>query len=240
MITDEQLAEYNDIVKNMSAIELIQWSKREFGDDLYAMSSFGVDSCMMLELVKQADIKIPVIMIDTGFLFSKTHAFKDQMKRKYDLDIETCYPSQQSIDYIKEVRLWETHTGLYYDIVKLEPLSRIIQEKGVRALLSGIRGDQTKNRATKERISRGNDGELRIHPVINWTQGEVDAFFEKYKLPRHPMFYEGYASVGDWTTTTKGSTRDESRKLMNEKMECGIHVSTNTNPPTDAKEANRE
>lgn len=237
LITDNEIAEYNKLVKDMSATELIRWAKQEFGKNIYTLSSFGVDSCLMLEVIKQSGVRIPVITIDSGFLFNETHAFKDELMRRYSLEIINCYPSQQSIDYIKEVKLWETHARLYYDIVKLEPLSRVIRNKKITALISGIRSDQTENRADMERISRGNDGELRIHPILDWTQEYADTFFTKNHLPRHPLFYEGYASVGDWTTTTKGDTREESRKIMNEKMECGIHLPSNPTPTKSLKEA---
>lgn len=224
---DKELDSYNAETKDLSTAEVIQWAKKTFNNNLYALSSFGVDSAIMFEVVKQAGAKIPIITIDTGFLFEETHAFKEEMARKYDLEVITCRPSDDTIEYVKKEELWKSYPELYHELVKLEPLRDAIEEQNIKALLSGIRSDQTKIRADKHTVHRGSDGELRIHPLLNWSQEDIDTFIKENNLPRHPLYSKGYASVGDWTTTKKGATRSESRRMMSEKMECGLHVDEN-------------
>jgi phosphoadenosine phosphosulfate reductase len=215
---------YNNATQDLDTLGIIQWAKKEFGDGLYALSSFGTDSAVMFQVMKNAGVKIPIVTIDTGFWFDETFRFKKIMAKEYNLNIYTCRPSKDTLDYVKKEKLWETYPELYHEIVKLEPLREFIKSQEVKALLSGIRGGQTETRAKKHTVHKGSGGEVRIHPLLDWSQEDIDSFISEYKLPRHPLFYEGYASVGDWTTTRKGATRDESRGMMSEKMECGLHI----------------
>jgi phosphoadenosine phosphosulfate reductase len=210
-------------VNRLDAQQLIQLAHTTFGDKLYALSSFGVDSAVMLRLIQKAGLNIPIITIDTGFWFDDTHQFKKWLAKEFGLKLLVYGPDQKTINNIKKTKLWESDVKEYNRLVKLEPLSRAVKELGVQALLSGIHHDQTSARAEKPRVETGQDGELRVYPILDWTQHDVDKFMADEQLLKHPLFYEGYASVGDWTTTKKGANRQESRAGLGEQTECGLH-----------------
>ena len=216
----------NNELKNMSSGDFIRWAAKKYETGLYALSSFGTDSSVMFELLKQAGVKVPIITIDTGFLFEETNQYKQAMIAKYDLEVITFGPTNEVIDYVKKEKLWESHPELYNYFVKVEPLQRELKNKKIKALMSGIRHDQTETRKHKQRVSIGSEGEVRLHPILDWSKKDVEKYIKDNNLVRHPLFHKGYASVGDWTTTQKGSTRKQSRSMLGAKMECGIHVDT--------------
>lgn len=204
-----------------TAIETSQWAATEFGEGLYALTSFGNESALLPDILEKAGIEVGFITIDTGFWFPETYDFKEQLTGRYGLDLHVYGPAEVDIEAIKQARLWEEDLDAYHEITKHEPLRRAIRELGVTALLSGVRAGQTSNRATLQHTEPGTGGETRIHPLLDWTEDRAERYFELRNLPRHPLYYQGYGSVGDWTTTRPGIGR-EGRELPNQ--ECGLHV----------------
>jgi phosphoadenosine phosphosulfate reductase len=212
------LDEVNTLLESLSAVERIGWAVRTFGPGLFAMTSAGVDSALMLDHI--AEKNIPVIHINTGFLPKETLIFRDELQDRYGFQLHEYKPSVERLGDIVAGKLWETDLSTYSRMTKLEPLAEAIRDLGVTALLAGLRGGQTTNRSKLGYIGRGHDGEYRIHPFIDWSEDEVSAYFDRHKLPRHPLYARGFGSVGDMQTTAPGKQR-EGRTVM----ECGLHVS---------------
>jgi phosphoadenosine phosphosulfate reductase len=207
----------------MEATDRIEWAHETFGDGLYSLSSFGVASALMLHLVQKTSVDVPVIAIDTGFWFPETQAFKDELVEQFEFDLHIYGPAPHEVAAVTDTKLWETDLGAYHEVTKLAPLRQAIGRLGVSALLSGVRRQQTSNRANLQYIDLGNDGELRVHPVLDWSDDQESDFFKQEGLPRHPLHDRGYGSVGDYTTTMPGPGRD-GRNLS--KRECGLHLRT--------------
>jgi phosphoadenosine phosphosulfate reductase len=213
-------ARANRRLLDASAPGVIAWAYEAFGDSLYALSSAGVDSAVMLDHVARTGRKIPVIFINTGFMPPETLAFKQVLQATFELDFFEYGPSRDDIALVHTGMLWERDPDLYSHITKLEPLSRAIRELGANALLTAVRGDQTSNRAKLGHVGQGNDNEVRIRPFIGWPKSQVAQYISENQLPRHPLYYQGFDSVGDVHTTRAGRDR-EGRSIT----ECGMHVS---------------
>jgi phosphoadenosine phosphosulfate reductase len=213
------LKEANSRLSSLTASEIIDWAKDTFGDKLYALTSAGIDSALMIDHISRVNSNIPVIHINTGFLPKETTQFKKRLVEIYPIKLIEYRPTTTTINKIKKQKLWETDLQAYSKLTKLEPLTQAVKELGIRALLSGIRGDQTKNRSTLEIIELGNDGEYRIHPFINWTKEEVNEYFKQNNLTRNELYIKGYDSVGDKQVTRAGKDRN-GREIM----ECGLHM----------------
>jgi phosphoadenosine phosphosulfate reductase len=213
------LVRANATLKNLSPIERIIWSYNLFGDDLYALTSAGVDSALLLEDIYKSKNKITVLNINTGFLPSETLKFRDKLQKNYGFKLIDFGPTKKEISDINNLKLWDQNLELYSHITKLDPLTRAIKELNIKALLTGIRSGQTENRSKLNVVGLGNDGELRIRPFIDWTEERVDEYFKLNKLPRNSLYKKGFGSVGDIHTTKVGSKR-EGRKVM----ECGLHI----------------
>lgn len=209
----------SDYLKLLTATERIEWAARMFTTSLYAMTSAGVDSVLMMDHISKTKLKIPFIHINTGFLHDETLEFRNYIMEFYGFKFYEYGPTAKQIKEINASKLWATDLDDYEIITKMEPLQRAIKDLNVRVLLTGIRGDQTRNRAGLNVISKGKDGELRINPFIDWASSKVDSYINENSLPRNPLFYKGFGSIGDIHTTIPGKGRNG-----REVMECGLHM----------------
>jgi phosphoadenosine phosphosulfate reductase len=209
----------NRYLGKLSAAERIEWALKTFESGLFALTSAGIDSALMLDHLSHASQQVPVIHINTGFLPEETLSFRDELEKRYGFQLYEFGPSEAQIADVNLLRLWEGDLPMYSKITKLDPMSKAIDELKVSALLTAVRGDQTANRATLRFIGEGNDGELRIHPFIDWSKAQVNEYIADNNLPRNPLYKQGFESVGDQHVTVAGTDR-QGRTVM----ECGIHV----------------
>lgn len=209
--------EYED-----QSIHIIEQSKEEFGSGLFALTSFGNESALLLNLIKKSGAGIPVLTVDTGFWFPETRQHQHALEHQLGFTALKYRPDDTRLAQIEEARLWEADLDEYNRLTKVSPLSQAIGELGVTALLSGVRSHQNDNRGSFNTYGIGNDDEWRIHPVLDWTESAVADYFRHEDLPRHPLQAQGYGSVGDWTITVPGSRRQG--RNLGAKSECGLHV----------------
>jgi phosphoadenosine phosphosulfate reductase len=191
-------------------------------------SSFGAQAAVMLHLVNQVIPKIPVILIDTGYLFPETYRFVDDLTARLDLNLKVvrsdASPAWQESRFGK---LWDQ--GLdgieqYNRINKQEPLDKVLTELGAETWFSGLRRVQAESRAQIAPIEFKR-GRYKVHPLFDWTDRDVGRYLEKYKLPYHPLWEKGYLSIGDWHTTRSLAEVDsmEELRFFGLKRECGLH-----------------
>jgi len=211
-----------------TAQERIAWGLEQFGERIVLASSFGAQSAVMLQMVTQQRPHIPVVLVDTGYLFEQTYRFIDQLSERLDLNL-TVYsnpmsPAWQEARYGK---LWQQ--GLegiefYNRINKIEPMQRALDELGADAWFAGLRRQQARSRQDTNVFTVQND-RYKIHPVIDWTDRDVFYYLKEYDLPYHPMWHEGYVSIGDWHTTKRLDEveDEEDTRFHGLKRECGLH-----------------
>lgn len=214
-----------------SATERIRWAYETYGDKMVLSTSFGVQSAVMLHLVTTQIPNIPVIFIDTGYLFPATYTFAQELTERLDLNLKTYIPlqtaGQQEALYGK---LWEQGLeGLerYNRINKVEPMNRAITELRAEAWLSGLRRSQSSTRKARAFLEQQNKI-LKIYPILDWSDREIYTYLTENNLPYHPLWDQGYVSVGDWHSTKKlgeGMTEEDTR-FGGIKRECGLHEMT--------------
>ncbi len=59
-------------LSTLTAEQRIEWAVKEFGDGLILTTSFGIQAAVMLHLATRVAPQIPVVFIDTGYLFPET------------------------------------------------------------------------------------------------------------------------------------------------------------------------
>ena len=191
-------------------------------------SSFGAQAAVMLHLVNQVVPKIPVILIDTGYLFPETYRFVDELTTRLDLNLKVvrsdASPAWQESRFGK---LWDQ--GLegieqYNRINKQEPLDKALLELGAQTWFSGLRRVQAQTRAQISPI-QFKRGRYKVHPLFDWTDRDVGLYLAKHDLPYHPLWEKGYLSIGDWHTTRSLAEVDsmEELRFFGLKRECGLH-----------------
>lgn len=203
----------------MPAADRLQWAAMQYKNGLFALTSAGVDSAVMLDQIASAGLRVPIIHINTGFLPPETISFRDELRRRYNLTLREFGPTEDQVADITRTKLWDLDLARYSRITKLEPLSHAIRALGVTALIAGVRRDQTKIRAALDFIGYGPNGEIRLHPLLDWDQTQVERYIATHNLPRNPLYYKGYQSVEDRHLTKPGHDRSGRART-----ECGIHV----------------
>lgn len=229
MITDqEDFAAVNEQLEKADARERVRWAIDRFGDRLVLSSSFGIQSAVMLHLVTRLAPEIPVVFIDTGYLFPETYRFAEELRERLNLNIRkyhaTMTAAEQEALYGK---LWEQGAeGLkrYNFINKVEPMNRAIEETGAVGWLAGLRRGQASTRQELKVVEKQNQVQ-KVHPIIDWSDRDIYYYLKEHDLPYHPLWEEGYVSVGDRHSSSRleaGMTPEQTR-FNGVKRECGLH-----------------
>jgi phosphoadenosine phosphosulfate reductase len=225
----------NERLASADAPDVIRWAADAFGEKLVMTSSFGAQSAVMLHLATRIVPEIPVIFIDTGFHFPETYQFAEQLAQRLHLNLKV-YQSPISAARMSALygRLWEgdaEQLNRYDNIRKVEPQLRALRELNAHALLTGVRGGQTDNRAEMRRVDMLN-GVYNVRPILPWSQKDVHDYLKQHDLPYHPLVEKGYKSIGDWhsTETIGGDEHERAGRFRGLKQECGLHL-----PQTEAE-----
>ncbi len=219
---------HNGRLETESAAERVSWALETFGERIVLASSFGAQAAVCLHLVTRQRPDIPVVLIDTGYLFPETYQFADQLTERLGLKLHV-YRPRLSPAWLeaRHGRLWEKgREGLerYNRIVKVEPMRRALDDLQAEAWFSGVRREQARSRRNTGVLELQN-GRHKVHPIIDWSEREVEDYLTQHELPRNPRWHQGYASIGDFHTSRPLSddlTEEESR-FFGIKRECGLH-----------------
>lgn len=232
--SDFNLAHINQQLKQADATEIVQWAVARFGEGLVMTTSFGIQSALMLHLVTQVVPNIPVIWVDTGYLPAKTYVFAEELTQRLGLNLKV-YQSPISPARMEALqgRLWAQNDveslDLYDQIRKVEPMQRALEELQATAWLTGLRSSQTEHRKTLDVLSL--QGSIyKVLPVLDWSAKAVYEYLIAHDLPYHPLFDEGYVTVGDWHSSRPLLATDENERdtrFKGLKQECGIHLPQN-------------
>ncbi len=223
-----RLAEVNAYLESLTPQERVQWAFDNLPGTHAVSSSFGIQAALMLHLVSSIKADVPVVLTDTGYLFPETYQFIDELTERLRLNLKV-YKSELTPAW-QEARfgkLWEQGVeGIekYNHLNKVEPMRRALDELKVGVWFSGLRREQSKSRATLPILAVQN-GVFKFLPVIDWTNKDVHYYLEENELSYHPLWEQGYLSVGDTHTTRKwepGMAEEETR-FFGLKRECGLH-----------------
>ncbi|ERK12506.1 MAG: phosphoadenylyl-sulfate reductase [Pantoea sp.] len=222
------LAETNAQLEKQSAEERLGWALKQLPGAFVLSSSFGIQAAVLLHMVTQQQPDIPVILTDTGYLFPETYRFIDELTDKLNLNLQVfraeTSPAWQEARYGK---LWEQGVeGIekYNQINKVEPMNRALETLGAQTWFAGLRRDQSGSRAHLPVLAIQR-GVFKVLPIIDWDNRQVHQYLKQHGLKYHPLWDEGYLSVGDTHTTKKwepGMAEEETR-FFGLKRECGLH-----------------
>lgn len=231
---DFQIDAVNQHLSNTNALQVVQWAVDTFGEGLVMTTSFGIHSAVMLHLATRVVPDIPVIWIDTGYLPAKTYQFAEQLTKQLNLNLKV-YQSSLSPARMEALhgRLWAQNDveslDRYDQIRKVEPMQRALQDLRATAWLAGLRRGQTEHRKTLDFVNV--QGSIyKILPILTWNSKQVYEYLVAHDLPYHPLFDEGYVTVGDWHSSRPLTAVDENERdtrFNGLKQECGIHLPQN-------------
>lgn len=215
-------------IQSLHAGERIRRLYDKLGDRMMATTSFGLQAAVMLHLIHENAPKIPVVFIDTGFLFPETYRYMEELTSRFDLDLRIYQPTHSAARMnALWGNLWEQgKEGMdrYAMLTKIEPMNRALKESGADVWLSGLRRSQSKTRRDRPFVERQKNT-IKAYPILDWTDAQVEMYFTLHDLPRHPLASKGYVTMGDWHSTRPAEDGDaESTRFGGQKYECGLHL----------------
>jgi phosphoadenosine phosphosulfate reductase len=231
------ITEAEEIAKTLEsqkAGERIAWLYETYGDRVVASSSFGLQAAVMLHLISTHAPKIPVIFVDTGYLFPESYRYINELSEMLDVDLR-CYIPRYTAAHQEALwgELWagdKEEQQKYATINKVEPMNRALQEIGADIWLSGLRRSQSSTRANRA-LAEQQSATLKVYPILDWADAQVSSYFYDNRLPKHPLEREGYLTMGDWHSTRKPMAGEdaESTRFGGQKYECGLHEQSGEN-----------
>jgi phosphoadenosine phosphosulfate reductase len=222
-----QAEEFDRVLRQASPAEVIAAALQTVGrEQLAVVSSFGIESAALLKVMAEVDAAIPVIFLDTGWLFEETLAYRDTLIAKLGLsDVRSIQPLEQTLSREDPDReLWFSDPDACCRIRKVEPLKRALApfsawingrkrfQGGLRAAIAVVEQDGTR---------------LKFNPFANVSREAIEAIYQLAELPPHPLAAKGYLSVGCMPCTSRTSADEDARAGRwrgRAKTECGIHT----------------
>jgi len=227
--SEPQLEAITPCLEKLSAKERVQWALDYLPGQPILTSSFGAQSAVMLHMVTDLVPDIPVILIDTGYLFPETYAYVDQLKDRLSLNLQIfrakMSPAWQEVRF---GRLWEQGVeGIerYNQMNKVEPMSRALATLKAGAWFSGLRRNQSTSRSDINIVQAHQNDVVKMHPLADWSGRDTHAYMKAFDLPAHPLQDKGYVSIGDHHTSEPLGQMEsnEDTRFFGLVRECGLH-----------------
>jgi len=222
------LARLNDWLGRLTAQARVAWALQALPGAHVLSSSFGAQSAVALHLVTRERPDLPVVLIDTGYLFPETYRFVDTLVERLRLNLHVCRPALSAAWMeARHGQLWtQGLPGIerYNHLHKVEPMQRVLAELGAGTWIAGLRRSQSRSRARTPFLER-RDGRWKLHPLADFTDRDVWEYLRAHDLPYHPLWHQGYVSIGDVHTTDPlaPGMREEETRFFGLRRECGLH-----------------
>jgi phosphoadenosine phosphosulfate reductase len=222
-------AQLNDALAQASPAEIVAAAQRAVGAHRVAVaSSFGIESATLLKIVADVDPSIPVLFLNTEWLFPETLAYRDTLIAQLGLtDVRTITPSSEALAAKDPGRdLWSIDPDACCHLRKVEPLAEVLGP--FDAWINGRKRYQGGDR-TAIPVVEADGTRLKFNPLARVTPADIVKMFRAWELPRHPLAGQGFTSVGCMPCTRRtnpGESARAGRWHDQVKTECGIHVRT--------------
>jgi phosphoadenosine phosphosulfate reductase len=225
-------AEIESMARELEAAtpqEILAWAARRYQPGLALACSFGGPSGMvLLDMVIAIDRSVEVFYLDTDFLFAETYKLRDIAAARYRFEpagyMSLLTPEQQAERHGDT--LWARDPDACCAIRKVEPNRRALA--GKTAWISGIRRDQTRQRAATPVVEWDEKFDLvKVNPLAAWSEAQVWKYIVENGVPYNELHDRGYPSIGCTYCTKAVRPGDDPRSGRwqgQDKVECGLHV----------------
>jgi len=225
----EFLADASRQLEHAGPREIIAWAVEHYFPKLTMATAFGPEGCVIIHLISEIEPRTHIFNLDTGYQFAETLELRERILKRYGIAVEMKRPDTT-------VEQYEAANGgpLYQvnpDQCCLDRKVRVLNKavEGYRAWMSGIRRDQSPDRAKAPVVGWDKKFNLvKISPLANWTKKDVWGLILKENIPYNPLHDQGYVSIGCWPCTravTFGEDERAGRWSGTAKKECGLHTS---------------
>lgn len=216
-LSDKDLKEVNQEFESLGPSEIIQWAADSFSPHLSLTAS--MTDAVLIDLAMKVDSAIEVIFIDTGYHFKATLETLEKIRIKYGLNLRIMTVPQH------DEELWIVDPENCCSALKVGQMDRALN--GKLAWLSGLRRDESAQRAGAPIVGRDYRGLVKINPLANWTHNQVETYIKENEIVTNPLLSQGYLSIGCEPCTqpvADGEDPRSGRWQGKDKSECGLHL----------------
>ncbi|MGA2124182.1 MAG: phosphoadenylyl-sulfate reductase [Acidimicrobiales bacterium] len=211
-----ELDEINESFERSTPIEILRWTFDRFGADVAMACSF--EDVALLHMVHELRPNIEVIFLDTGGHFQETLDFASELEGAWSLNLTRTSPGP-------EADAWPCGTAQCCNLRKVEPLGRALAGK-IAWITSVKRVDAPTRAAMKILMWDEKFNLVKVNPLATWSDDDVAYYLTSHDLPEHPLWAQGYASIGCAAMTMKPQVEGDRRSgrwVGLDKDECGLH-----------------
>lgn len=217
-----------------TAEELIQWTIDHYGLKAGLACSFGMEDMVLIDIIAKVKGPMTIFTLDTGRLPEETYQIMDRVRSHYGLEIKTYFPNLEQVQVlVREKGFFSFKESIENrkeccGIRKVEPLNRALGE--LDAWVTGLRRDQAVTRTQIPKVLEDADHPplVKINPLADWTQDQVESYIEKNKVPVNALHKKNYPSIGCAPCTRPIEPGEDIRAGRwwwenPEHKECGLH-----------------
>lgn len=221
-------------LENKSAEEILDWTMARFGKRAGIASSFGMEDMVLIDMASKLDGDITLFTLDTGRLHEETYETMEKVRTRYGLTIQTYFPDKEKVEQlVRDKGFFSFRENVDNRkeccfIRKVEPLQRALAQ--LDAWVTGLRREQSVTRTHVPKIDNDSDHPplIKINPLANWTQEQVEAYIEKNSVPINPLHKKNFPSIGCAPCTRPIMEGEDIRAGRwwwenPEHKECGLH-----------------
>ena len=231
--TADQIRQLNENLKTPQ--EVLKWSLDNLHPRIALASSFGAEDVVVIDMMMKINPKARIFTLDTGRLNQETYDVMDEIRKKYDINIEVMFPDQNEVEQMVRVNglnLFYHSIGnrkLCCGIRKVHPLNKMLST--LDGWITGLRADQTEVRlnANKIEIDEQHNGIIKINPIIEWTWEQTWDYIKKNNIPYNKLHDNGFPSIGCEPCTRAIKPGEPLRAgrwwwESDSQKECGLHA----------------
>lgn len=215
--------------------EILRFAYSNF--DNIAISFSGAEDVVLIDIASRITPDIRVFSLDTGRLHSETYRFLEQVRERYNIELEVLSPDAAQLEaFVREKGLYSFYKDGHKQccgVRKIAPLRRKLQT--LDAWVTGQRKDQSPTRAnvsvmeTDRAFSTPEHVLFKFNPLSNWTSKQVWSYLRANDVPINALHGRGYTSIGCEPCTRPvlpNQHEREGRWWWEEDTlkECGLHA----------------
>jgi phosphoadenosine phosphosulfate reductase len=217
--------EWNGKLEGLSAEEIMDWVNEHVTGTIAVTMS--MQDTVLAELAQGRVHDAELVFLDTGYHFDETMDVAHEVDERYSLPLRTVEPvlsvKEQSATYGPD--LYKSDPTACCRMRKVEPLARMLNP--YEAWISGVKRVDSELRKNTPILDVDRTGRLKINPIVQWTDQDVEDYIEDHDLIIHPLTRQGYPSIGCATCTlpvAPGEDPRSGRWAGSSKTECGLHL----------------
>jgi phosphoadenosine phosphosulfate reductase len=221
------LARQNELFEHATPEEILTWTTSRFAPDAVLTMSFQHEGVVIAHMLRGIAPETPILFIDTGYHFPETIAYRDELVSRFGFPIRNLTSVMPRAEFVAKHGddLYNRDPDLCCKINKVEPMQLAL--RGVRAWINGRRRDQALTRTRMPIAERLQGGIVKVNPLANWTSRDTYRYLTEHDIPTHPLFDQGYTSIGCAPCTRPvlpGEDERAGRWAGKNKTECGLHT----------------